>query len=422
MGKSTLFNRLCRQRKAIVESVPGVTRDRNYADITWDGVALTVVDTGGFEPTKKTGLIAQIYEQIELAIEEADALIFIVDGKEGVNPSDKDIMDRLRRAAKPLFLAVNKIDSPKHEEMARDFYGLGVDTIFPISATHNYGISSLMDEVLAALPQEKAEAEDKWIRVAVVGRPNVGKSSLINRILGYRRFIVSETPGTTRDSIDTLVERGKRKYLFIDTAGIRRKGKISLKLEKYCVIKALRSIEGSDIALILLDANEGVTAQDKKIAEYAFEEGKGIILVINKWDLVEKDATICRQVLDKVKMNLYYIDFAPVLTVSALKGKGIGGIFKFIDKVSYQYTYKIPTSKLNRIFGGLQDRHRPPLVHGKRLKFFYATQALTKPPTIIAFVNYPEGIKPTYARYVVNKVRKESRLDNIPIRILFRKK
>lgn len=422
MGKSTLFNRLCRERKAIVESLPGVTRDRNYADVAWDGVSLTIVDTGGFEPLKKDRFIAQINEQIELAIEEADVLILLTDGKEGLNPTDRDIIDRLRKAGKPTFLAVNKIDHPKHEDRIQDFYSLGVDTIFPISATHGHGVSYLMDEALSVLPSIEEEVEDKLVRVAVVGRPNVGKSSLINRILGYRRLLVSEIPGTTRDAIDSVVKRDEKGYIFVDTAGIRRKQSISLRLEKYCVVKALRSIDRSDIALILLDATEGVTNQDKRIAEYALERGRGVIIVINKWDLIQKDAEIRRYILSKIRADLGYIDFAPVITVSALKGKGIMGIFKLIDGVFTEYCSRISTAKLNQLIKDMVKTHKPPLVHGKRLKLFYATQTSIKPPTIVAFVNYPEGVDASYARYLVNKIRREAGLKRTPIRFFFRKR
>lgn len=422
VGKSTLFNRLCREKKAIVESLPGVTRDRNYADVTWDGVSLTIVDTGGFEPLNKDRFIAHINEQIELAIEEADVLILLTDGKEGLNPTDRDIIDRLRKAGKPTFLAVNKIDHPKHQERIQDFYSLGVDTIFPISATHGHGVSYLMDKVLSVLPSMEEEVEGELVRVAVVGRPNVGKSSLINGILGYRRLVVSEMPGTTRDAIDSVIKMGEKGYLFIDTAGIRRKQKISLKLEKYCVVKALRSIDRSDIALILLDATQGVTNQDKRIAEYALERGKGIIIVINKWDLIQSQAEIRRYVLNKVKTGLRFIDFAPVITVSALKGKGIMGIFKLIDGVFNEYCSRISTHKLNQLMKEMVKTHKAPRVDGKRLKLFYATQISIKPPTIVAFVNYPEGVNAYYARYLLNKIRREAGLNRTPIRVSFKKR
>lgn len=405
-----------------MESLPGVTRDRNYADVAWDGVSLTIVDTGGFEPLKKDRFIAQINEQIELAIEEADVLILLTDGKEGLNPTDRDIIDRLRKAGKPTFLAVNKIDHPKHEDRIQDFYSLGVDTIFSISATHGHGVSYLMDEVLSVLPSIEEEVEDKLVRVAVVGRPNVGKSSLINRILGYRRLLVSEIPGTTRDAIDSVVKRDEKGYIFVDTAGIRRKQSISLRLEKYCVVKALRSIDRSNIALILLDATEGVTNQDKRIAEYALERGRGVIIVINKWDLIQKDAEIRRYTLSKIRADLGYIDFAPVITVSALKGKGIMGIFKLIDGVFTEYCSRISTAKLNQLIKDMVKTHKPPLVHGKKLKLFYATQTSIKPPTIVAFVNYPEGVDASYARYLVNRIRREAGLKRTPIRFFFRKR
>jgi GTP-binding protein len=422
VGKSTLFNRLCRGRRAIVESLPGVTRDRNYADVNWDGMSITIVDTGGFEPVARDELIVQINEQVELAVEEADALILLADGREGLNPTDRDILDRLRKSGKPTFFVVNKIDDPKHEGRIQDFYSLGVDNIFPISAAHGHGVSSLMDEVVSVLPRVDEIAAEDFIKVAVVGRPNVGKSSLINSILGQRRLMVSEIPGTTRDAIDTVVERKQSRYLFVDTAGIRRKGRIALRLEKYCVIKALKSIDRSHIALVLLDATEGVTSQDRRIAEYALDRGRGIIVVMNKWDLVEGDTVVQRRIVERVKTDLKYMDFAPIIRISALRGKGVTGIFRYIDEVFYQYSQRIPTSQLNHVLKTLQERHKPPLVRGKRLKILYATQTSTKPPTVVAFVNYPDGIQPSYKSYIASGIRRMSGLNKTPIRVLFRKK
>ncbi len=369
VGKSTLFNRIVRRRKAIVWDEPGVTRDRNYAEAEWDERVFTLIDTGGFEPVSKDRIFIQMREQCQLAMEEADVILFMMDGKEGLTPSDKEIVDLLRRLNKPVFYLVNKIDGPEHEEKAIEFYGLGVAPIHSISAEHGYGVNGLMDEVVKALPRLIEERWGKEItRVAVVGRPNVGKSSLINRILGYKRVLVDEVPGTTRDAIDSYLERGGKKYALIDTAGIRRKSRITLRLEKYSIVEALRTIDRSDVALLLLDSREGVTDQDARIGGFIHEKGKGCILLVNKWDLIEKDSQTMIHYERRVREALKYLTYAPILFISALTGQRVHKVLEMVDHVSEQTKKRIPTSQLNRYFRDWVERFPPPLYKNRNVK------------------------------------------------------
>ena len=345
VGKSTLFNRIAGGKKAIVADEPGVTRDRNYADVEWEGKVFTLIDTGGFEPVSKDRIFIQMREQCQLAMEEADVILFLMDGKEGLTPSDKEIADILRRQNKPVFYIVNKIDGPKHEDKAFEFYGLGVERIYSISAEHRYGVDELMDEVVKILPRlTEGKRGREAAKVAVIGRPNVGKSSLINRLLGYKRVIVDEAPGTTRDAIDTFFERNGKKYILIDTAGIRRKSRISLRLEKYSIVEALRTIDQCHVALLLLDSKEGVTDQDAHIGGFIHEKGKGCILVVNKWDLVEKDSQTMVEFKKRVYEDLKYLSYAPILFISALTGQRVPKILEMVDEVAEQTKKRIPTS------------------------------------------------------------------------------
>jgi len=423
VGKSTLFNRIAGGRKAIVADEPGVTRDRNYADVEWDGSVFTLIDTGGFEPVSKDRIFIQMREQCELAIEEADVILFLMDGKEDLTPSDKEIADILRRVNKPVFYIVNKIDGPKQEEKVYEFYGLGVEKIYSISAEHRYGVDSLMSDVMKALPKL---TEEKWDRkatkVAVVGRPNVGKSCLINRILGYKRVIVDEAPGTTRDAIDTPFERNGKKYVFIDTAGIRRKSRISLRLEKYSIVEALRTIDRSDIALLLLDSREGVTDQDARIGGFIHEKGKGCILLVNKWDLVQKDSQTMVRFEKKVQGDLKYLSYAPILFISALTGQRVHKILEMVDRVAEQTKKRIPTAQLNKYFEEWVERYHPPLYKNRTVKLNYITQVATAPPTFNIYTNIPEGIHFSYERYLLNQIREAFSFEGAPIRIRFRKK
>jgi GTP-binding protein len=423
VGKSTLFNRIAGGKKAIVWDEPGVTRDRNYADVEWEESTFTLIDTGGFEPVSKDRIFIQMREQCQLAMDEADVILFMMDGKEGLTPSDKEITYILRKMNKPVFYIVNKIDGPKHEEKALEFYGLGVEPIYSISAEHGYGANGLMDEVLKALP---SLTEGKWdkdvTKVAVVGRPNVGKSSLINRLLGYKRVLVDEVPGTTRDAIDTLFERDGRRYALIDTAGIRRKSRISLRLEKYSIVEALRTIDRSDVALLLLDSREGVTDQDARIGGFIHDKGKGCILVVNKWDLVEKDSQTMIQYERDMRENLKYLSYAPILFISALTGQRVRKVLDVVDHVSEQTKKRIPTSPLNKYFGKWVEKFPPPLYKSRSVKMNYITQVSTAPPTFVIYTNFPDGIHFSYERYLLNQMRGTFSFEGVPIRFRFRKK
>ncbi|MGB9628209.1 MAG: ribosome biogenesis GTPase Der [Thermodesulfobacteriota bacterium] len=423
VGKSTLFNRIIGGRKAIVANEPGVTRDRNYAEVEWEGHTFTLIDTGGFEPVSKDRLFIQMREQCQLAIEEAHAILFMMDGKEGLTPSDKEIADLMRRLNKPVFFIVNKIDGPKHAEKVFEFYGLGVDFLYPISAEHGYGVDELMDQLLKILPPS---IEEKWrekaIRVTVLGRPNVGKSSLINRLLGYKRVIVDEAPGTTRDAIDTLIERDGKRYILIDTAGIRRKSRISLRLEQYSIVEALRSLDRSDVALLLLDPQEGVTDQDARIGGFIHEKGKGCILVVNKWDLIPKDSKTLIEFRERIYQDLKYLSYAPILFVSSLTGLRVMKILDTVDLVAEQTKKRVPTAQLNRLLERWVEKNSPSLYRNRRVKLNYITQVSTRPPTFVIYTNFPEGIHFSYERYLVNQMREEFGFEGVPLRLLFRKK
>jgi GTP-binding protein len=423
VGKSTLFNRIARGKKAIVADEPGVTRDRNYADVDWEGKIFTLIDTGGFEPVSKDRIFIQMREQCQLAMDEADVILFVMDGKEGLTPSDKEIADILRRQNKIVFYIVNKIDGPKHEEKAYEFYGLGVEGLYSISAEHRYGVDGLMEDVMKTLPRF---ADKNWDRdaakVAVIGRPNVGKSSLINRLLGYKRVMVDEAPGTTRDAIDTFFERDGKKYILIDTAGIRRKSRISLRLEKFSIVEALRTIDQSDVALLLLDSKEGVTDQDAHIGGFIHEKGKGCILLVNKWDLVVKDSQTMVEYQKRVYGDLKYLSYAPILFISALKGQRVPKVLEMVDEVVEQTRKRISTSPLNKYFGEWVEHLPPPLYRNRNIKLNYITQVSTGPPTFVISTNYPEGIHVSYERYLINQMRETFGFEGVPIRLLFRKK
>jgi len=423
VGKSTLFNQIAGGKKAIVYNEPGVTRDRNYADVIWEKSSFTLIDTGGFEPVSKDRIFVQMREQCQLAMEEADVVLFVMDGKEGLTPSDQEIADILRCLNKPVFYIVNKIDGHQHEERAYEFYKLGVGRIFTLSAEHRYGLNELMDEVMEVLPGAiEAEEDGDATKVAMLGRPNVGKSSLINRILGYKRVIVDEAPGTTRDAIDTRFERDGKRYTLIDTAGIRRKSRISLRLEKYSIVEALRTIDRCHVALLLLDPKEGVTDQDARIGGFIHEKGKGCMIVVNKWDLVEKESQTMAKYEKEIYEDLKYLSYAPILFISALTGQRVKKVLDTIDRVAEEAGKRIPTSPLNKALEGWVKRFPPPSYRTRQVKLNYITQVSVAPPTFLIYTNFPEGIHFSYERYLLNQMRKAFGFTGVPIRLQFRKK
>ena len=421
VGKSTLFNRLVGRRKAMVDDMPGVTRDRNYAEVTRFDLPFILVDTGGFEPETSDKLLQQMREQSRFAMEEADLILFVMDARAGLTPADSDVVAMLRRINKPVFFIINKVDGDKQEADAGDFYSLGIDRIFTVSAEHNRGIGDLMDHVLEALPADPDPPVDEEItKIAVVGRPNVGKSTLVNRLLGYERVVANPTAGTTRDSVDTRFMCNKKPYLLIDTAGIRRKGKTVQKVEKYSVMDALRSIERADVVLIVLSAEDGVTEQDSKIAGYAYEAGRGCIFVVNKWDTVTKDNATMGKFTEEIRRCFKYLPFAPILFISAATGQRTGKIISEVDLVMEQYCKRVTTSELNRIFTQAVDENHAPLAAGRRVKFFYATQVAIKPPSFVVFTNCPDGIHFSYERYIMNRFREAFDFSGTPLKLMFR--
>ena len=424
VGKSTLFNRLSETKRVIVIDQPGATRDRNYADSLWNGRVFMIIDTGGFEPVSTEQMLVQMREQTNLAIEEADAIIFLLDGRHGLTPADIEITQILRRTKKPVFYTVNKIDNLRQEDLALDFYRLGIEQLYSISSQHGLGVGDLLDDVVECLPAESSAPEEKEerIRIAVIGKPNVGKSSLVNKILGYERTIVNPTPGTTRDAIDTSCDLNGRKYLFIDTAGIRKKSKISLQLEKYSVLEAIKTLSRCDIALMMIDAQEGVTDQDTKIAGLAYERGVACIVLLNKWDLLEKDNTTIGTYVRHVKDSLKYLDFAPIISISALTGQRVTKVFDLIDTVYGQYSQRVSTSLLNKKLEEFTAKLSPPRYRNRPNKIHYATQISVKPPTFVFFVREPKGVHFSYERYLANRIHEELGFENTPLRIIFRKK
>jgi len=422
VGKSTFFNRVTGTRKALVDNFPGVTRDRHYGDATWDGIGFTLVDTGGFPDQDKDDFAHKIRFQIIQAIEDADVIILLLDGKHGISPFDEDIVKILRELTKPVFYAVNKIDGVEQEGKLYEFYSLGIEKLYPISAEHRYGISDFLDDLTSVLPETLSDEAGEMIKLAVVGKPNVGKSSLINKILGQKRLLVSDTPGTTRDAIDSVCKINDTSYLLIDTAGIRRKAKVSKKLEKFSIIKALRSLDRCEVALIVIDAYQGITEQDITIAGYAFERGCGCIFLLNKWDIVEKDSKTTLKYYEQLRMQAKFLSFSPIITISALTGQRVLKIFGLVEEVFGQYSARIGTGPLNKILERAIERTEPSLHRGRRIKFLYATQISTKPPTFVCFVNYPDAVHFSYKRYLINQIREKAKLDKTPIRIIFRKR
>ena len=424
VGKSTLFNRIAGRQKAIVIDEPGATRDRNYMDCVWHDKVFTLIDTGGFEPVTEERILIQMREQTNLAIEEADVIIFLMDGKDGLTPSDIEIARQLRGKGKNVFYTANKVDGERHEELLTEFYRLGIDAFYPISAQHGLGVDELLAVLTEDFPKvvESNEEGDKPIAVAIVGKPNVGKSSLINLICGKERSIANPTPGTTRDAVDTIVKVHGKQYLMIDTAGIRRKNKISLTLEKYSVVQALKTINRCDIALVLIDAEEGITEQDAKIVGLAYERGKACIIIVNKWDKIEKDNASVGKFVEKIHDEIKFMDYAPILFISALTGQRAPKIFSMIDEVYAQYTKRVDTSPLNDLVEKSVSRNPMARAHNRSMSISYATQTNTKPPTFVFFVSNPRGIHFSYERYLMNQIRSEFGFDKVPLKLIFRKK
>ena len=425
VGKSTLFNRLARARKAIVDNLPGVTRDRNYCEAKWRGRRFFLIDTGGFEPDPKTALKEQIQEQSRLAIEEADVIVLLFDARVGLVPPDRDVVKLLRRAKKPVLFAVNKVDTKPREDLLYEFYSLGLSEIFPLSAEHGLGLSALMDRVVGAFPnregdEARGEEQEESSRLAIVGRPNVGKSTLVNRLLGYDRSVVDPLPGTTRDALECPLTWGEESYQLVDTAGIRRKARITDRIERYSVIRALRSVDRGDLLIHLLDGPEGVTGQDAQILGYALQRGKGLVLAVNKWDLVPRVPTGARGYGEQVFEKLPFIDFAPVVFISAHTGFGIPRLMRLVQQVSISQRRWIRTSTLNQALREVVRRHPPPPFRGREVKIYYTTQTAICPPTFTLFANFTEGISPNYERYLIHQLRAALEMEISPLRLVLR--
>jgi GTP-binding protein len=421
-GKSTLFNRISKERRSLVDDIPGVTRDRLYNEVTWNGKSFILIDTGGFEPSSKEPLLAQMREQTELAIQEADVILFLLDSREGLTSSDRDTAERLRCTAKPVHYVVNKVDGPRHEPLALEFFELGAEPLHLISAKYGRNVSDLLDDLTKdfAVSEAPPRRVSDGIRVAVVGRPNVGKSSLVNFICGEERSLVSSVPGTTHDAVDTEVRWHGKRFVLIDTAGIRRKSRTRLPLEKYCVLMALRSIDRCDVALLLLDAQEAGTDQDARIGGYILERGRGCVVIANKWDLVQKDHRTHDQYVKGIYQALRHLDFAPVLTLSARTGQRVGRLLSMVEQVYRSCGRRAPTSELNQLFQRWVIEHAPPMRKGHRIKFFYITQPEVHPPTFVVFCNHPKSLSPTYRRYLTNRIHERFDFHGAPIRLIFR--
>ncbi|MBU1343749.1 MAG: ribosome biogenesis GTPase Der [Proteobacteria bacterium] len=424
VGKSTLFNRITRSRQALVDDFPGVTRDRHLADAKWNDVEFTVIDTGGFLSSDDDMFAAQIKEQLTAAADQADVLIFIMDGREGLSPYDRDLADFLRRMSKPVFYLINKIENYKQEEDLSEFYSLGIDHFITISAEHGIGVGDFLDDLVKVLPKyEPVEEDDESrIRIAIVGRPNVGKSSLANRLFGEPRLVVNEKAGTTRDAIELSLEHDGRQFVLVDTAGIRRKGKVTNKLEKFSILKSLKSLDDCDVALILIDADEGITDQDITIAGYAEDRGCGALFLINKWDLLDEERKSVKKYMEELRQKAKFLSYAPAMTVSALTGQRCHKILDEVVKIHTEYCHRINTGVLNRIIEDAVYREEPSLHKGKRLKFFYAAQVATKPPSFVCFVNFPNAVHFSYKRYLINQLRQMIPLEKTPIKLFFREK
>lgn len=418
VGKSTLFNRIIGERIAIVEDVPGITRDRLYRETEWMDKPFLLVDTGGITSNKNDPFNVKVYNQAQLAIEEADVIWFVVDAREGLHPLDQEIADILRKTQKPLILVGNKVDT-YNPALASDFYPLGFGPPILVSAEHALNLGDLLDQTVAEFPVQQQEVEDA-IGVALIGRPNTGKSSLLNALLGEERVIVSPLPGTTRDAIDTPVQYGGTNYILVDTAGIRRKARVEEAVEYYSVLRAIRAVERADVALVVLDATDFLAEQDKKVAGIAHEAGKAVIIVVNKWDLVEKDDRTAKAFTEKIRAELSFLEYAPVLFVSAKTGQRVNKVLPEVFNVANEFTKRVPTRALNALLREALLRHQPPSHKGKQLKVYYATQVKVKPPTIQLWVNDPALMHFSFRRFLENQIRANFGFTGSPIHFLVR--
>ncbi len=424
VGKSTLFNALAGERISIVKDTPGVTRDRIYADVSWLQYDFTMIDTGGIEPDSKDIILSQMREQAQIAIDTADVIIFMTDVKQGLVDSDSKVADMLRRSHKPVVLVVNKVDDfNKYMSDVYEFWNLGIGEPHPISSTSKLGFGDMLDEVTSYFPERSAEEEeDTTPKIAVIGKPNVGKSSLINRICGNQRLIVSDIAGTTRDAVDTRVRNNKKDYIFIDTAGIRRKSKIKEDIERFSIIRAVASVEKADVVVLMIDATEGVTEQDAKIAGIAHERGKGVIIAVNKWDAVEKDTKTMKQTTDKIHQILSFMPYALIMYISVKTGQRLNKLFENIDLVLENSRKRVGTGVLNEIITEAVAMQQPPSDKGRRLKIFYTTQVAVQPPTFVVFVNDKELMHFSYTRYLENQIREAFGFEGTALKMIIRER
>lgn len=423
VGKSTLFNKLAGHRISIVEDTPGVTRDRVYAQAEWLRHSFTIIDTGGIEPESSDIIISQMRRQAQIAIETADVIVFIVDGKEGLTAADREVAQMLRKSKKPIVLIVNKVDSLKEEDNAYEFYNLGIGEPITISATQGLGLGDMLDRVVENFDEASLEEEeDEYVRIAFVGKPNVGKSSLINKLLGEERVIVSDIPGTTRDAIDSYLETEEGKFILVDTAGLRRKSKVKEEIERYSVIRTYTAIERADVCILMLDATQGITEQDEKIIGYAHEMSKAIMVIVNKWDLIEKDTNTMNEFKNMIKTNLSFMPYATYLFISALTGQRVHKVLETVKECYESYTKRIKTGVLNDVISKAVMMKEPPIMGTKRLKIYYVTQTGVKPPTFVFFVNDQSCIHFSYERYLENQLRQNFEFTGTGIKLEFRER
>ncbi|MDD5940790.1 MAG: ribosome biogenesis GTPase Der [Lachnospiraceae bacterium] len=424
VGKSTLFNAIAGEKISIVEDTPGVTRDRIYADCSWLNHDFTLIDTGGIEPDSKDVILSQMREQAQIAIDMADVIIFLVDVKSGVQDADEKVCNMLRRSGKPIVLCVNKVDKPTQQTAdVYEFYNLGIGDPFPVSAQNRLGLGDMLEEVAQHFPEDTGEEEDDdAVKVAIIGKPNVGKSSIVNRLIGENRVIVSDIAGTTRDAVDTRVTHNGKEYVFIDTAGLRRKNKVDEQLERFMIIRAVAAVDRADIAILVINAEDGVTEQDAKIAGIAHDRGKAIIIAVNKWDAIEKDNGSIKRYTEKIHQILSFIPYAEILFISAKTGQRLNKLYDMVDLVSANQNMRVQTGVLNEIINEAAIMQQPPSDKGKMLRIFYATQASVKPPTFILFVNYKYLMHFSYLRYLENQIRQTFGFQGTPLKFIVRER